>query len=184
MKKIYIHAAEDSKIIGVSQSELSKVVRKIGGLLLLEDKPQKRANLDKADIFIVEVSQSSTRAGYVIAYAIATRKPILCLHHTSVPKANLTYIEEGASAKLLQMKPYDEDTLPDVLSHYLRQKKKRDIATTKFTLRVPPSIVEYLNWKKQYTSKSKASIIRDSFIEDVVEKDNKYQEWLSDQDKV
>ncbi len=172
----YSHETTNKKILTIDQ--ISKLVKKYGFSVLADTPKGKQTNLDEADVFIVEVSVPSTRAGYVIAYAIACRKPILCLHHAKLPKSDLEYLTEGASEKLLTLKAYDEKSINDVLSFYLRQKKKKEIVTTKFTLRVPPTIAEYLKWKKQFTSKSKASIIRDGFIENTVEKDELYQDYL------
>jgi len=154
------------------------------GFKVLVDTSRKKANLDKADIFIIEVSNPNPQVGYVIAYAVARRKPVFCLYLPKVNASDLSYLTQGISNKLLRIQKYTPEILISVLEGYLRQKQKREIATTKFTLRVPASFVEYLSWKKKQTGRSKASIIRDEFVTRVIEKDKDYQKYLSEKKKL
>lgn len=178
--KIYIHShqkGDTAKNGPLGQNELVKAVKNQGMSDVLSSE-QHSVKLDKADIFLVEVSSPSIQAGYVIAYAINVRKPILCLYSASVNKKDVDYLVDGVSSKLIRLEAYNKDNIDTVLHSFLRQKRKKEIVTTKFTLRVPPSVVEYLNWKQLYSHKSKAALIRDGFIEEVVRKDENYQTHL------
>lgn len=179
MQKIFIHSAiTNTKDKAFTTTKLYDTLQDYD-FKVLRDQENKKAKLDSADIFIIEASKPSTRGGYVIAYAIAARKPVLCLYHKKTQKRDLDYLQESVSAKLLQMRQYDEVSIHNVFSSYLRQKKNKEIVTTKFTLRIPPSVVEYLNWKQKNSShKSKAALIRDGFIDNVMKKDEKYQQYL------
>lgn len=151
------------------------------GFKLLVDTPQKKANLDKADIFIVEVSELTSRVGYIVAYALSRRKPVFCLYQKKlIAYKELSYLSQGVTEKLIKIEPYTMEDLHIVLENYLRQKQKREIATTKFTLRVPASFVEYLDWKKVKSGRSKASLIRDEFMNKIIDRDKDFQKHLSE----
>jgi len=174
---VYVHSHQKKPVVGdapLPTRDLAALLKDQGIKNVLSSDEQ-LSKLDKADLFIVEVSSPSIQAGYVVAYAVNMRKPILCLYHHSINKKDVAYLTEGVSAKLIRLIEYGVESIEDVLFSFLRQKRKKEIVTTKFTLRVPPSVVEYLNWKQQYSHKSKAALIRDGFIEEVITKDEAYQ---------
>lgn len=179
MIKIYLYkSGDDLKKPSPLFLRFKQIIENLG-FKILEDTPKKRANLDKADVFIVEVSEPNPQVGYIVAYAISRRKPVFCLYLPKINPEDLAYLSQGISAKLIKIQKYTPEILPTVLEGYLRQKQKGEISTTKFTLRVPASFVEYLAWKKKQTGRSKASIIRDEFVDRIIEKDKEFQQYLS-----
>ncbi len=179
MYKIYFSkSGEDLKKPSSLYKRFIQIIENLGFKLLL-DQDHKKVNIDQADLFVVEVSNPSSTVGYIVAYAISRRKPVLCLYLPKIDPEELSYLSQGISAKLIKVQEYTPEILPQVLEAYLRQKQGREIATTKFTLRVPSSFVDYLIWKKKQTGRSKASIIRDEFVKQVIERDKEYQQSLS-----
>lgn len=180
MIKVYFYkSGEDFKNPTVLYKRFIKIIENLG-FKILTDTEKKKANLDKADIFVVEVSDLNPRVGYVIAYAVSRRKPVLCLYLPKVKLEEISYLSQGISAKLIKIQKYTPEILNTVLEGYLRQKQRGEIATTKFTLRVPASFVEYLSWKKKQSNQSKASIIRDGFVTKVIEKDKDFQKYITE----
>ena len=179
MIKLYFYkSGEDIKKPSSLYKRFIQVIENLGFKILL-DTPKKRANLDKADVFIVEVSEPNPQVGYIVAYAISRRKPVFCLYLPKIRPEDLSYLTHGISAKLVRIQKYTPEVLPMALEGYLRQKQSKEISTTKFTLRVPASFVEYLAWKKKQTGRSKASIIRDDFVNKVIERDKDFQQHMS-----
>ena len=179
MIRVYFHKSGEDLLKPSSLFQrFTQIIENLGFSVLL-DTEKKKANLDKADIFIVEVSNLNPQVGYVVAYAVSRRKPVLCLYLPKVKHEELSYLSQGISSKILKIQKYTPELLPSVLEGYLRQKQRREVSTTKFTLRVPASFVGYLSWKKKQSGRSKASIIRDEFVTKVIDKDKEFQQFLS-----
>lgn len=177
--KVYVHSHQKKRRGNhpLAFDDLAEVVKEQSVSEILRSGPQLN-NLDKADLYVIEVSSPSIQAGYVVAYAVNVRRPVLCLFHDSVDKESVQYLSEGVSRKLIKLASYNTDNIEEVLFSFFRQKRKKEIVTTKFTLRVPPSVVEYLNWKQKTSHKSKAALLRDGFVEEVMAKDERYQDYL------
>lgn len=178
MIRVYFYkSAENIKKPSALFKRFVQVIENLGFKVLI-DTEKKKANLDKADVFIVEVSDPGPQVGYVVAYAVSRRKPVFCLYLPKIKPEELAYLSQGISEKLIKIQKYTPEILHVILEGYLRQKQNKEISTTKFTLRVPASFVEFLSWKKKQSGRSKASIIRDEFVDRVIERDKDFQKYL------
>ena len=143
--------------------------------------------IEKVDALIVEESKPLAESGYLIAIALAYRKPILYLLEQGKQfNKNLLHLTtDKQTATLLHLKHYTDRSLEQTLIDFLaavEQGGGREFPSIKFTLRITSRIERYLQWKTNNTKLSKADYLR-NVIEDIIAHDEGYQRFISRQDK-
>lgn len=156
----------DKNITGFSSHDLEKM--DASGESLLE----------KMDALIIEGTRPLAESGYMIAIALAHKKPILYLSDKSKQiNQNLMHLKKDkGTAKLLKLEYYTEVTLERVVLDFLQKAEKGEshqAPNIKFTLRITPRIERYLHWKTHNTKVSKADFLR-GLIEKLINDDDSY----------
>lgn len=133
-----------------------------------------RDHLLSADAIISDTSLLDGAAGFQLAYAIESGKPVLLLHYTKTnpTKPDLT----PAKSKNATVRSYDD--LLDLEQHVdLFVKKVQDTLDAKLFMIIPPDVNKYLEWISAHTKFSKSDIVRTAVL-DVAKKDKDYQAFL------
>ena len=138
--------------------------------------------LERMDGLIIEGSSYLPESGYMIAIALAHKKPILYLSDKTRPiNKNLLHLSNNNDAsKLLKLESYIVANLEKIVTEFLQQVERgegREIPNIKFTLRITSRIERYLHWKTHNTSLSKADFLREE-IEELIDKDEEYQKFV------
>lgn len=144
-------------------------------------------SLDQFDAFVFQGENFDTKAGYLVALALAQNKRVLCLLPEGSKLDNSLETLKGNKnlAKHLFVEFYQDNNLSEKLSDFLQKLDKevvRDLFNIKYTLRVSNKINEYLNWKAKKLAVKKADWIRER-IQDIIKDDSDYQEFLQNKFK-
>lgn len=137
--------------------------------------------LDAMQAVIVEGTTPDPQAGYLLAYAMAEKKPLLYIYERgeSAPEV-LRYLNLKDIPKHITVATYRPDSLESTLTQFfstLGDVKVREVPRIKFTLRLTSTIDEYLDYKTRNTKVSKADYLREE-IDRLIERDAKYQQYL------
>lgn len=159
----------NQNVSGFSSQDLEKIEE--SGEVLLE----------KMDALMIEGSKPFAESGYMIAIALAHKKPILYLTEKSKPVSqNLIHLKKDKeTAKLLDIEQYTDSSLDKVVLSFLQKVEKgqgREVPNIKFTLRITPRIERYLHWKTHNTKVSKADFLRE-LIEKLIDEDESYLKY-------
>lgn len=137
--------------------------------------------LDLMDGIVIEGSTPDPEVGYLLAYAIAQKKPTLFLSERgSSGRQILRYLDERKIPKVCQIRNYTQKTLGWNLTEFMKtidSREVKEIPRIKFTLRITPTIDEYLDWKSQAANTKKADFLRDE-IDQLIAKDADFQKYL------
>ena len=133
--------------------------------------------LDKMDCFVIEASQPDQEIGYLLAYAISQKKPLLYLYHKNTPdRVSHGYLNKKNTPEFVCMEEYSRESLEQVLMNFIDDvtsgKGLKQRPTIKFTLRVTPRMERYLEQKAKRSKKTKADYLRD-LIEKLMEGEGK-----------
>lgn len=157
---------------GLSAAEL-EAIEAAGGIAL-----------DTMDAVVIEATESDSRVGYLLAYAVARQKPTLFLYHKRSGQPELlTLLDKRAAPKTLVIKGFLSDNLDEVLQNFLRGFKELEVTeqpTVKFTLRLTKTMEKYLSYKTHNTETTKADWLRDE-IDAKMKKDEAFWKWLKRQ---
>ncbi|MAG59423.1 hypothetical protein CMO96_01390 [Candidatus Woesebacteria bacterium] len=137
-----------------------------------------QSTMDRVDGLVIEGSSPSPEQGYLIALALAHKKPTICLLERGKSiDPNLKVLLKGREAsQLLEVTSYTPQSLEKTLQRFIDRIETgggREVPSIKFTLRITPRIERYLNWKIKGAKKTKADWLRE-MIEKVIDKDDKY----------
>lgn len=139
-------------------------------------------NLEQIDAVIVDASSTQAEVGYLLAVAIAHKKPVLYL----IPKGSV--LDDSVKAllnnkeikKYLRIEYFFPKTILKKIQEflqYLDQDMGREAYSVKFTLRLSPRIERYLQWKAEQVNKNKADFVRHE-LEEMLKKDEEYKNRL------
>lgn len=161
----------DKNITGFSSQDLEKM--DASGESLLE----------KMDALIIEGTRPLAESGYMIAIALAHKKPILYLSDkTKQINQNLMHLKKDrGTAKLLKLEYYTDAILEKTILAFLQKAEKGEshqAPNIKFTLRITPRIERYLHWKTHNTKISKADFLRE-LIEKLIDDDESYLKYVN-----
>lgn len=138
--------------------------------------------LERMDGLIIEGTKPFPESAYLIAVALAHKKPILylCQKGKEINK-NLQHLNKDKNtSKFLTLKYYVDNILEKAVSEFLAVVEKgegREIPNIKFTLRITPRIERYLHWKTHNTKISKADFLRE-LIEKLIDEDKNYNSFI------
>ena len=114
----------------------------------------------KADLIVAEASFPSTSAGYEIARVLEWEKPLLVLYLQKVDSP--TILRGRVSGKFLMLS-YTKETLTETIKLALEHFKT--VKDTRFTLLLPPTIIQYLDWVATHKKIPKSVFIRETLLE-------------------
>jgi len=163
-------------------SLVSNVEKKI---LKGENEARKSISYDQIEAVIIEGTHIAADTVYIIATALAYKKPVLYLMEKGheIPE-QLSYIRKDNNlGKNFFLKFYKsigkevESVIFDFLGLLESGSLMREKVNVKFTLRVSPKIERYLNWKALNIKKSKAEYVRDILNKTAIE-DKSYKSFL------
>ncbi|MFA6553828.1 MAG: hypothetical protein WCT27_05370 [Patescibacteria group bacterium] len=133
--------------------------------------------LDKMDGIIVEASKPDQEIGYLLAYAISQKKPLLYLYQKGTPeKVAQGYLTKKNTPQSVSMKGYTKSDLVESLLNWVATQgiSRQEKPNIKFTLRITPQIERYLNWKSKKRKLAKADFLRE-LIEEIIKKDEEFK---------
>lgn len=134
--------------------------------------------LDAMQAIIVEGTTPDLQTGYLLAYAMAQKRPLLYLYNRgeAAPEV-LRYLKPQDVAKYIVVATYTPERVESLVADFLKRfgnVKIREAPRIKFTLRLTPTIDEFLDFKVRNTKHTKADYLRDQ-LEKLMEAD---EEWL------
>lgn len=135
--------------------------------------------LEHMDAFIIEGTSSDPEIGFLLAHAIALKKPALYLYRRGTVPQIFSRLSQRELPAYVKVQAYDNDKLGPSLLAFLKSIEGvviREVPRIKFTLRVTNSIEEYLHFKTHNTKLSKADYLRER-IEKQMEQDQDWQEY-------
>ncbi|MFA5135405.1 MAG: hypothetical protein WC505_06505 [Patescibacteria group bacterium] len=135
--------------------------------------------LDKMDCIIIEASRPDQEIGYLLAYAISQKKPLLYLYQKGAPeKIAYGYLTRKSAPEFVRLTPYTNKDLDQKVVDFLSEagagRGVEEKPTVKFTLRITPTMERYLEWKSKKVKKTKADFLRD-FLEEIISKDEGFK---------
>lgn len=136
---------------------------------------------DSFQAVIIEEYAHPRDTGYLTAFALMKKKPLLYLISKYKLPAQASYVEylkyvHGHGEKRVYVRYYDVLSLQRLISDFVERVQKDprvDPPRVKFTLRLTEKLEEYLTWKSGRSHKSKAKVIR-SAIDGLMEEDKHY----------
>lgn len=135
--------------------------------------------LEQMDAFIIEGTTSDPEIGFLIAHAIAMKKPTLYLYQRGTVPQIFSRLSQRELPGYVKVLAYDDEKLGSAVLAFLKSIEGvviREVPRIKFTLRVTNSIEEYLHFKTHNTKLSKADYLRER-IEQSMEQDGDWQEY-------
>ncbi len=130
--------------------------------------------LDKMDSIIIEASKQDQEIGYLLAYAISQKKPLLYLYQKGTPeKIAFGYLTKKSVPDFVQMKSYCSEDLEEKLMEFVNSIGAgiKEKPTIKFTLRLTSRMERYLRLKSKKVRKNKADYLRE-IVEELMKKDD------------
>jgi hypothetical protein len=150
-----------------------------------ENEARKSISYDQIEAVIIEGTHIASDTVYIIATALAYKKPVLYLMEKGhqIPD-QLSYIRKDKNlGKNFFLKFYKsegkeaEKIIFDFLGLLESGTLVREKVNVKFTLRISPRIERYLNWKATRIKKPKAEYVRDVLNKTAIE-DKSYKSFL------
>lgn len=151
---------------------------------------RKTISYSDVDAVVIEGTHISSDAIYVIATALAYKKPVLYLIEkgTTIPD-QLSYVRQDKNlSKNFHLIFYDgkNNNFDSKIIGFLDLLESgallKDRVNVKFTLRITTKIESYINWKSASVKKSKAEYVRD-LLTKLMSADEKYKKYLAKQDQ-
>ncbi|MBI4092682.1 MAG: hypothetical protein HY420_02030 [Candidatus Kerfeldbacteria bacterium] len=137
--------------------------------------------LDAMQAILVEGTTPDPQAGYLLAYALAEKRPLLYLYSRGeVAPDVLRYLNLKDIPKHIVIATYSKDRVEKLVEDFLRQLgdiKIREVARIKFTLRLTRTIDDYLDFKTRNTKLSKADFLRED-MDKRMKADEEFQQHL------
>ncbi len=168
--------------------EVAQMMKKFG--LTVYDNFKKQSEIewgeqgavDQIDAVILDASATEPEVGYLLAVAIAHKKPVLYL----VPVGTRVDSSVDALAKNKEIKKYlrlvffsqanFSKKIQEFLQ-YLDQDIGHELYSIKFTLRLTPKLERYLMWRSEKIEQNKANFVRD-ILEKMMKEDEGYKRRL------
>jgi len=149
---------------------------------------RKSISYDQIEAVIIEGTHMASDTVYIIATALAYKKPVLYLIEKghAIPE-QLSYIRDDKNlGEFFFLKFYksEEKNIQSLLIEFLELLESghliKEKFNIKFTLRISSRIERYLNWKFSKIKKSKAEYVRDLLLE-TAKNDKNYKAFLKKQ---
>lgn len=135
--------------------------------------------LEQMDAFLIEGTTSDPEIGFLLAHAIALKKPVLYIYRRGTVPQVFSRLSQRELPGYVKVVAYDQDKLQSTILNFLKAIEGvviREVPRIKFTLRVTNSIEEYLHFKTHNTKLSKADYLRER-IDQQMAQDQSWQEY-------
>ncbi|MEK7538207.1 MAG: hypothetical protein AAB619_04525 [Patescibacteria group bacterium] len=135
--------------------------------------------LEQMDAFIIEGTTSDPEIGFLLAHAIALKKPAIYLYRRGTVPQIFSRLSKRELPSYVKVVAYDDEKLGATILSFLKSIEGvviREVPRIKFTLRVTNTIEEYLHFKTHNTKLSKADYLRER-IEKLMEQDEGWEEY-------
>ncbi len=160
-------------------SNLEKIVTKG------ENEARRSISYDQIEAVIIEGTYTFSDTIYIIATALAYKKPVLYLMEKGhIIPDQLEYIRKDENLGenfFLKFYKKDKKSIEDTILDFLELLESGSLLTekvnVKFTLRISPRTERYLNWKSLGVKKSKARYLRET-LDKMMKEDPKYKTFL------
>ncbi|MFA6908709.1 MAG: hypothetical protein WC289_02355 [Patescibacteria group bacterium] len=190
--KIFLHSSFNNReLIKVAYHKIIDILRKSGAVVISNYDEDGSADLtkseieqisrngenviDKMDGIIIDASIPDTEIGYLLAYAIVQKKPILYLHEShSGAQSTLGYFSGKKIPDSVCIKPYEINNLPEILEKFISEietGESHNIPNIKFTLRITPQIERFLAQKAKLHKTTKADYLREEMIKKIMQEE-------------
>ncbi len=153
-----------------------------------ENEARKSISYEQIESVIIEGTHPSSDTIYVIATALAYKKPVLYLVEKghAIPD-QLEYIRkdpnlgENFFLKFYSKNDKEKSTYASTIADFLGLLESgtlsKEKVNVKFTLRISPKIERYLTWKSLKLKTAKAEYVRDT-LEQILTNDPEYKSFL------
>lgn len=131
----------------------------------------------EAQIVVYEVSTPNVSVGYEIALAFTDSIPVILLYHEKT--GEIPHGLKGIDNDLLQMVPYDDESLPDLLK--LALKNASSMAPRRTYVIFPALLNQYLTWV-EHTYKVPSSMYLRVLVEADMRDNRAYQAHLGNEE--
>lgn len=135
--------------------------------------------LDQMDALVINGTESDEHAGYLVAYAITTKKPMLFLYTRGVVPQLFKHLTAKAIPRWIEVVAYTDKNLEPTVERFLgglTGVKIKEVPRIKFTLRITRSIERFLTFKTHNTKLTKADWLREE-IEKKMESDEDWEKF-------
>jgi len=130
--------------------------------------------IKEADVFIAEITTSSSNVGYEVGYAVANNKPVLLLKYEMGEDTTAPPFRANPS-KLLNLALYNEKSLKKKVEQFLK-KAEKGIFVKRLPIEFTRNQVEYIEYKQdQGTKRISFNAAVRNIIEKARELDNKFK---------
>lgn len=182
--RVYIH---DAKTGG----KIESICRGLQVKILTEEEVSQRTELpenvdfflDEVDALIMDVTKPNNQIHFIVAQALLTQKPTLCVYGKNQgPGELLGYIRKQPSPRPIKTYGYTTRTLQEGVERFLINHNPTiydidDDPLIKFTMRFSPRLDRYMEWYAGQNGISKARAVR-SLLEKYMKKDDRYIDEL------
>ncbi|MBI3956837.1 MAG: hypothetical protein HY340_02505 [Candidatus Kerfeldbacteria bacterium] len=135
--------------------------------------------LSYVDGIVLEGSTPDPEIGYLLAFAIAQKKPALLLLRKGTPNRTPLATFGQKLPQHITVAYYHEASVEKPIITFLSglgEFEYQEVPSIKFTLRITPQIEHYLDWKTHNTKMTKADFLRKYLLEDIIPNDEDFQQ--------
>lgn len=135
--------------------------------------------MDRMDAFIIEGTVAEPEVGFLLAHAMATKKPTLYLYQRGTVPEIFQHLNRRELPKFIAVVAYQPDQLQKSILNFLHSvagQTIKEIPRIKFTLRLTGSQDEYLDFKTRNSKTTKADFLRDH-LEGEMRNDTTWNAW-------
>ncbi|MFA6512049.1 MAG: hypothetical protein WCV86_02940 [Patescibacteria group bacterium] len=136
--------------------------------------------LEAMHALVLEASISDSQLGYLLAFALTQKLPLLLLIAKGSDSAHLATLTMNKLPKHITLVWYTPEMLHGIIEKFLGQLAKVTIRETpdiKFTLRLTRTEERYLEYATRGSKKRKADILRELLDRDIT-RDEQFRAWL------
>ena len=135
------------------------------------------------DALIIDGGSQDAETGYLLAIALAHKKPVLyLLRKGSLLDSAVDALAKNAEVKkYLRIKFFTSDSLVRKVKEflqYLDENIGKETFSIKYTLRLSSRLDRYIRWKANQSKKNKADFLRD-LANDLMKNDEEYKRRLT-----
>lgn len=161
-----------SSNLWVSSNTESEEIQ-VSAEVLAETKQSATPLLERMNAFIIEGTHTDPQTGFLLAHAIAQKKPTLYLYQRGTVPEIFSHLSHTELPKHIKVESYQAERPGKIIIDFLATVEGstvKDVPRRKFTLRITDTIEEFLHFKTHNTKNTKADYLRDE-IEKLMEND-------------
>lgn len=135
--------------------------------------------MNEMDAFIIEGTEPAPEVGFLVAQAMASKKPTLYLFERGTVPELFSHVNRQELPKFITIVAYQPGQAAAVVRDYLPTitgQKVKEVPRIKFTLRLTATEDEYLDVKTRNTKTTKADFLRDH-LDRLIESDHDWLAW-------